>query len=428
MRTRFVAIACALIAASLGPLSPPAGAHPLRNRELTIAATPNPISAGEGVLIYGALHRPHSAHQPIYLYHRLGRQRRFTFIGRTYTTALGFYEFRRAEGVVISNRAWFVRGPGFTHSRTIYERVSALVTAQASTASALTGQPVMFTGSVSPAHRFQRVLLQQQRAAAGNGWRTLHAARTNGSSAFTFVHRWRVPGVYTLRVLLPGDRVNTTSFSDEITVVVQQRQVSGFTIATSQQIIPDGSQATVSGVLDQPGGTTPEANTEVTLLARASRGAVHAIATTTTSPNGSYSFTVSPTTNEVYQVRTTLAPRRHSARLWQGVSDVVTVSASPTIVQVGQPISFSGTVSPDKAGHLIFLQRLDPAGHWVNVGVHLLSTQSAYGFTRDLGRPGAYTFRVRIYGGPVNVGGASAPVQVTVTDAVAPTSTLPGAS
>jgi hypothetical protein len=431
MRPRFAAIACALFAVSYGALSAlpaPAGAHPLRDRGLTIAATPNPISSGEGVLIFGQLHGPTSAHQPIYLYHRVARQRRFTFVGRTYTTAQGFYEFVRAEGVVISNRAWFVRGPHGAHSRTITEHVSALVTAQASATSALTRQAVMFTGTVSPAHRFGRVLLQEQRAAAGNGWRTLRAARTNGASAFAFAYRWRVPGVYTLRVLVPGNPVNIASFSDQIVVVVAQRQVSGFTITTSQPIISQGSTATISGVLDQPGTTTPQPNTEVTLLARGPYGRRHALASTVTATNGSYSFTVTPTTNEVYQVRTTLSPHRHSALLWEGVSDVVTISASPTSAQIGQPISFTGTVLPDKAGHLIFLQRLDGAGHWVNVGVHLLSGQSAYRFSRDLGRPGTYAFRVRIYGGPVNVGGASAPVQVTITDAVAPVSTLPAAS
>ena len=61
-----------------------------------------------------------------------------------------------------------------------------------------------------------------------------------------------------MRVVLPGDRRNIRSESDAVTVTVQQAQVADFTINTSQPIIPEGSTATISGVLYQKGTTTPE--------------------------------------------------------------------------------------------------------------------------------------------------------------------------
>ena len=48
----------------------------------------------------------------------------------TRTNASGLYEFVRADGVVNSNRNWFVLGPDNTHSRTIHEWVSANVDAE----------------------------------------------------------------------------------------------------------------------------------------------------------------------------------------------------------------------------------------------------------------------------------------------------------
>jgi len=181
---------------------------------------------------------------------------------------------------------------------------------------------------------------------------------------------------------------------------------------------------TITGVLDQPGTAAPEPNTSVTLLGHPYGASPQAIATTTTSSTGGYTFTVSPVHNEVYRVITTLAPHRRTAALYEGVADVVTLSATPTTVQLGQPVTFSGSVLPGKAGHPIYLQREDANGTWDNVAVQRLGASSSYTFRRAFGRPGTRAFRIRIYGGPANVGGASAPVQITVSDTAAPPQSL----
>ncbi len=48
----------------------------------------------------------------ITLYHRINPNPGFTVIGVTKTNANGQYEFTRQEGIVDTNREWFVRGPG----------------------------------------------------------------------------------------------------------------------------------------------------------------------------------------------------------------------------------------------------------------------------------------------------------------------------
>ena len=124
--------------------------HPHFNHGLTIGANPDPITAGEGVLIYGQLKGPDSAYKRVYLFHRINPASRFTIVGVRRTNAQGFYEFVRADGVVVSNRNWYVVGPYDTHSRTIHELVSAVLTLNASSTSGTTAQPVTFTGTVTP--------------------------------------------------------------------------------------------------------------------------------------------------------------------------------------------------------------------------------------------------------------------------------------
>src|SRR5207247_481613 len=126
---------------------------------------------------------------------------------------------------------------------------------------------------------------------------------------------------------------------------VEQKQVPGFTIHSSDPIITDGQSVTLSGVLDQPGSATPEPSTSVTLYGRTVGQSLHALATTVTGADGSYSFTQMPINNEVYRVRTTLAPHRWTAPLFEGVQDVVMLSASTTTVPIGGPIMFVGNVT-----------------------------------------------------------------------------------
>ena len=131
----------------------------------------------------------------------------------TRTNASGFYEFVRADGVVKSNRNWFVLGPDNSHSRTIHEWVSANVVLNASAPSATTAQDVTFSGTVFPSHTHQRVLLQEQNSTSGNGWQTIASGYTNDASAFSITHRFRSAGSYTLRAFFPADPRNIASQS-----------------------------------------------------------------------------------------------------------------------------------------------------------------------------------------------------------------------
>jgi len=431
MRLRLAVLATLVTTLAAGAVSNVAGAAPRHNRGLTINAIPNPIDAGEGVFIYGQLNVGPVGGQTIVLYHHLaGSGRGYTKVGQTTTDSHGFYEFTRAEDVVMSNRSWFVREQGIhqIHSRTVFERVSALVSLTSSTTSAVTGQPVTFTGTVTPNHAFEPVILQEQ--GAGGNWRNLKSARLDGGSNYAIVYRWRFANDYTVRVLFRSDARNIAGSANPVTVTVQQKQVPGFTISSSDQLISYGQPVTISGVLDQSGSsTTGEANTPVTLWARSAyQSQFRPVADTTAGSDGSYTFIPQvPTYNTVYQVRTTLAPHRHSAALFEGVQDILTMAPSSTASEVGGHITLTGTVLPDKAGHVIYLQRLGADGDWHNEEIRFVTNASTFRFGWTFGKAGSYEFRARITGDRGNVGGASAPVTITVSPAVS-TTMLPPSS
>ena len=427
MRPRFAMLASlvAVVAAAVSPGV--AGAAPRHSHGLTINATPNPIVSGQGVLIYGQLQRNPVAGQPIVLYHRVGSQRQFTVIGHTTTDSFGFYKFTREEGIVTTNRSWFVRGPNSSHSRTVHERVAALVSIAADKTAADTRQPITFSGSVSPSHAFQRVLLQAQ-TGSSDDWHTLKSGRLDARSHYSISYRWAVPSDRDVRVVLPADARNVRSESDAVTVTIQQAQTADFTINTAQPIIPLGSTVTVSGVLHQPNTTTPEPHTGVSLWARGpGQAKFHKLQDTQTATDGSYSFNQQPSTNEVYQVRTTLPANRHTAPLFEGVRDVLALQATPTTTPVGAKVVFTGSVTPDKAGHLVYLQRLGADGDWHTVEVRTVRPSSTFEFGWTFGKTGTDEYRARIFSDNRNVGGASAPVTITVSG-IAPVSTLPPAS
>ncbi len=427
MRPRFAMLASLVAALAVAVAPGVAGAAPKHNHGLTISATPNPIVSGQGVLIYGQVKGSPVAGQPIVLYHRVGLARHFSVIGHTTTNSFGFYEFTRADGIVTTNRDWFVRGPNSSHSRTVHEHVAALVSIAADTTTPDTRHPVTFTGAVDPSHAFQRVVLQAQTGSSDN-WHTLKSGRLDGSSHYSIPYRWSVPGERDVRVVLPGDRRNIRSESDAVTVTVQQAQVADFTINTSQPIIPEGSTATISGILFQKGTTTPEPPTSVSLWSRtAGQAKFHKLEEAMTANDGSYSFVEKPSINELYQVRTTLPANRHTAVLFEGVRDVLALQANSATSTVGGKVIFTGSVMPDKAGHLVYLQRLGSDGDWHTVEVRVVRASSTFQFAWTFGKVGTDKFRARIFSDPHNVGGASDAVTVTVSG-VAPVSTLPPAT
>ncbi|MBV9007219.1 MAG: hypothetical protein JO181_21315 [Solirubrobacterales bacterium] len=435
MRRRFAVLASVLTVVVAVAVPGAASAAPRHNHGLTINATPNPIITGDAVLIYGQLNGADSAGRTIVLYHRINPRPYFTVVGVTKTNSFGFYEFTRAEDVVLTNRSWFVRAPGLpgnVHSRTVHERVAAALSLTASSTTGDTGHPVVFSGHVDPVgfHVGEPVYLQEQDSSGD--WHTLKVGLIGGGSNYSISYRFRAPDTYTLRVLFRGDDRNIAAASDSVSVDIDQTQNPTFTINTSDPIISAGQSATISGVLYYPQASAtspllPEPNIDVTLFGRVlGQSRAVALGTTATGTNGGYSFTVSPQNNTEYFVRTTFAPVRRTASLFEGVQDVVTLTPSSSSSVVGQKVTFTGTVAPDKAGHLIELQRLGKDGDFHTVAIGVINFASAYRFGWRFGNSGSFTFRTRVPSDRQNVSGVSSPVTITV--ALPPVASLPTTS
>jgi len=430
-----LAVLVVAIAAPTGIAAPSGSAAPLYNHGLTIAVTPNPILAGEGVLIYGQLNTKPVGGQTIVLYHHVAGTPGYTVIGKTTTSATGLYEFTRAESVVVSNRSWYATAPGAkaVHSRTVHERVAALVSLAASATTGETDQPVVFSGNVSPNHAGEAVVLQQQVGTGGTGWKTLASAVIGPASNYTIPYRFRIPGAHDLRVRFPGDLRDVAAVSDTETVTIQQRQNPNFTINSSAPVVDEGSPATISGVLYVAGTTTPKAGVSVTLLGREApftpgNEFAPVASPVITGADGSYSFSVTPVHNVQYEVQTTLAPvvHRHTAILFEGARDLVTIAPSSATAMVGGSVTFTGTVTPDLAGDEIELQKLGSDGAYHTVATGFVDPASVYQFTWTFGTSGTKTFRAHVTGGPSNVGGVSPPV--TIAASLPPVASLPPAS
>jgi hypothetical protein len=197
---------------------------------------------------------------------------------------------------------------------------------------------------------------------------------------------------------------------------ISQAENPQLTIEASADPIAFGESVTISGKLE--GG----ANQLVTLLARGRRQhGFERIVQTQANAAGEYSFPAqSPINNTFYRVT---SARQASAVLYEGVKDVLTAKVSATTVPAGQPVTFSGTVSPDHTGHAIYLERQNASGggfHTIEVG--RVGPGSTYSLSRRLYDPGTRMLRVFIPGGPENQGAASQPFTITVSPA--PASTL----
>ncbi len=423
-------VAGALLAALVGAVESDVVSAAGTSAKLTINATPNPIIAGEAVLIYGQLNAPSHGGQKIVLDQRVDPAGSFTTAETAVTNAAGFYEFTSPGGALTSNRSWFVSSPvaGSPHSRTVHELVASTLTLASSAATGETNHPLTFTGQVVPTgvHAGEHVVLQKQIGTTGNTWKPIAKGTIDASSSFSISRNFLLPGAFDLRVLLADDKHNTAAFSDSLSVVIQQANNSTFTIGTSQPTVTVGQPTTISGRLYAPDSTSVVLPaTSVTLWGRETSGSYAPITSAKTGADGSYSFAQTPTHNEAYQVRTTFTPpaRRRTAQLFEGVADQATISTNSTSSLVGAAATITGTITPDKAGSTIDLEQLGSDGHFHTVKTGLINASSAYSFAWTFGAPGTKTFRVAVAGDNTNIKGVSPAVSITV--ALPPVERLP---
>jgi hypothetical protein len=385
---------------------------------------PRLITAGESAEISGRLActRQSSGGQTVELYARPAGSQGFTPVQSTTTEASGAYKFSTAAEQV--NTWFFVRAVG-ARSATQRLLVAAAVTLTGPPEGTQieTGAPETFSGTVTPADVGARVILQRENAVIGDQWHRIDVGHVEAGGAYSIIHRFRVPGDASLRVLVRSDGVNVPSASNVLEDEISQTQNPQLTIQTTQDPITYGQSVTISGTV----AGAPEGQ-PVTLYGRTKLQQGFApITEGKTGSAGIYSFAnQAPVNSTLYQVR---SGRDRSAVLDESVHSVLTTEVSSTTVQAGQPVTFSGTVSPDDTGHVIYLEAQNAAGTAFHViQVARVLPGSTYSIVHQFYVPKTHVVRVDVPGSPGNGGVASQPISITVNpvSAAALTPEAPG--
>lgn len=420
-----VAAAAALVAAA-GPAGASASArtavrHPSPNGRCAVNINVAPghlINAGESVFVWGRL-RCHGrgsnvASQTVTLLQRTSSSGGFGGAQTALTDSHGFYEFT-VTGVE-NNSSFFVRSHGAASGRrTVSVEAAVTLNGPPEGTQLFTGpaNKVTFTGTVNPADVGARVVLQRQNAVTGNEWRRIDVGHVAAGGTYSITHTFIVPGDANLRVLVRSRRRNVPSFSNLLTYEISQAENPNLTIEASADPISYGQSVTITGTVSgaDKAPVTLEAHT-------ARQHGFAAVVEVPTDGSGNYTFPAqSPVNSTFYQVK---GAGKASAILYEGVKDVLTPEVTPpSTVAAGQALTFSGKVSPDHSGHVIYLERQNASStgfHVVKVG--FVATGSTYSLVHEVYDAGTKVFRVKIPGGPENEGAASPPVTVVVTPAL----------
>ncbi len=421
-------------AATLLALAPAAALAAHRRQAITrvgvchahLYVAPRLVYARDSALAWGRLKCSghEDANQPVTLYeYTVGSPPGFNPIGTTTTNAVGGYQL--STGAVANNAIFYAVVGGIrTETRTV--RVVAEVALNGPTEGELpaalqTGRPnrVAFSGTVFPADEGARVILQRENALTGDEWHRIGMGLVGKEGKFTIPHAFVVPGDANIRVLVRSSHRNIASPSNELNYEISQAQNPKLTIESLSDPVAYGQPVTIHGT------TTP--NTVLTLTSRTVHVATFSTVTQVKSDgSGAYTFPVQlPIDSTFYQVQ---GSGLVSAVLFEGVNDVlnnVTMSPSVTSIPAGQSLTFSGSVTPDHSGHVIYLERMNAVGKFHIVEKSEVLPGSVFSITHFVYTQGTNVFRVRIPGDPQNGGAVSQPFTVQVTPPSTPSALAP---
>jgi hypothetical protein len=300
---------------------------------------------------------------------------------------------------------------------------------------------VSFAGTVSANYTGAVVLLQREAETSYEEWVTIEKGVVGPAGVYIFTHTFVVPGDANIRAVVPAHGQYTVhGASSPLSYVISQKENPLLTLlATSATSAPSdpisyGQSVTLEGIVAGGAGkpVALQARTAGEHLLTAST-----VATATAGPGGQYKFQVTPRQNTFYKVIS--GTGAHSALLFEGVKYVLSAIPSASTLQDGQTLSFTGTVTPYLAGHVVYLERQNASGQGA---FHLVSFATitppvgggaaTFTLTHPVFGTGKQVYRVKVPGDPENQGQAGPPVTVEVTPAPpaalqpAPPSPLPG--
>lgn len=386
---------------------------------ISIFAEPHLVTSGESVQVFGQLGQlgcPGGATttgQTITVYQRTAGTGGFQVLGSATTGAGGLYSIVAPN--VTANSSFYARAIGArSPNRTVRVAPQVTLKGPVETAQLRTGtgrhNRVTFSGTVTPADAGAIVVLQRENATSSEEWHVIQREFVGEGGVYSITHTFGVPGDANIRVVVRAhSRFSVRGISNTLSYNISQTENPRLTINSSTDPIGYGQSTTLTGTL--AGG----ANQPVTLLARTTGTKFAPVTKATTNGSGEYSFVQTPLQNTSYKVT---GGAVNSAVLFEGVKNILTAGVSATTVQSGKTLTFSGTVTPARVGHVVYLERENAFGggfHVVNVGT--VAADSTYSIVQPIFGSGKGVFRVKVPGDPVNQAASSSPFTIEVTPA-----------
>jgi hypothetical protein len=406
--------------------------------ELNVASSE--LTAGESATLDGSLMCPESlnaAEQTVTIYQHVAGTPGYSAIGSASTEPDGAYRFTTEA---LEGNGAFYASAGNARSRRSEVKVTPLLTLSAppdGTALLLAGRragaagvadnTVTFSGTVSPDDGGATVVLQRENAAANEGWRRIGIAAVDADGTYSISHTFALAGEATIRAVVRV-RGLTATVSEPVSYEIAQRQNPKLTIHASAQPLSYGQSVTLSG------SAAGAAHESLTLLARSVNGSFAAVATATTDASGNYEFPAQSRLQSTYY-RVTSA-HASSTSLFEGFEPLLTAHVSAVVVQegrpmdaaeassnavpAGEPLTFSGSITPGRAGQVVYLERQNPSG----IGFHIVaagtvSSESTYSIDHAVSGTGTQVFRIKLPRDEENQATASEPFKIQVTPAPA---------
>jgi hypothetical protein len=394
---------------------------------LKISAAPRVVGFGETAQVFGQLlcnGGTSVANQTVTVSQRSAVPAALTTAGTATTDKNGLYQL--TTGALQTNSKFIATALGArSGQRTV--RVSPKVdisgppdgaqlfvgTGPFRRAHGLRSNSVTFTGTVSPQDVGATIALQRENTVGNEEWHRIgRTSKVGAGGAYSITHTFGTPGDANIRVVVRPSKGNAAGASEALSYEISQAQNPALTIQSSADPIFYGQPVTISGTI--AAGPTP-----LTLLARTrGQGTFVPVATVTSSSGGTYAFPVqSPLQSTLYKVT---GAGKSSTLLFEGVKYGLTASVSTTSLQAGQPLTFSGTVTPGNAGHAVYLQAQYPSGVGFRVvEVGKVTAGSTYSIAHVPFVAGVKKYRIKVPGDPGNQGVASPLFTITVTPAPA---------
>ena len=336
----------------------------------------------------------------------------------------------------MTNRSWFVRGPGFTHSRTVHERVAALVSLAASSADRHHPSPDRVLRARHPRSRRQR------RAAAGRRrvqQRLDDPGRGRGRARLQLPDLpclADVPGARDVRVLFRGDRAQHRR-RRRIRSTVLDPADRGAGLHDQAPVGSDRRQRAAGDDLaarcTSPGRPRRSPSTSVSLFgARARTGPFHEVQPRPRPPRRELQLHERRVDDATSCTRSAppSPPHRHTARSVRGRAGRRQHDRELADLDGRRARHVHRAASHrTRPGHVIYLQKLGKDGDWHTVEVGFVQPELDVRVRLDVrdrrapssSGPGSPAARS-------NVGGASPPVTIDVTAAAADLAARPASA